>query len=117
MKNNCLGLKLFLSLLCALTFQFSVSSYAQQGEWTWMKGSAGNASGAVYGTQGVSALGNTPQGFYEPCEWRDKQRNFWLYGGYNNGSNYSNLWKYDPTTNEWTWIKGPGNLTDENSVH
>src|SRR5262245_12854614 len=73
---------------------------AKSGEWTWMKGSNTSVSNAVYGTQGVSDPANTPQGMYEPCEWRDKQGNFWLYGGddpsyYNMG----NLWKYSVATN------------------
>ncbi|HYV94319.1 MAG TPA: kelch repeat-containing protein [Chitinophagales bacterium] len=97
------------SLLLITLFCLQQSVYAQQGEWTWMKGSSGNAPNATYGTQGVPAASNTPEGLYEPCEWKDKSGNFWLYGGLNNAGDYaSNLWKYDVATNEWTWVKGPG---------
>src|ERR1700690_1821639 len=38
------------------------------------------------------------------------RRNFWFYGGNGYGLTneglLSDLWKYDITTNEWTWIKG-----------
>ena len=42
--------------------------------------------------------------------WTDAQGNSWLFGG--NGYSASNfgslndLWKYDVTTNQWTWLKG-----------
>ena len=81
-----------------------------------MKGNSGNATTAVYGTQGVPAAANTPHGLYEMCEWRDKQGNFWIYGGLNAGF-YSNLWRYDPITNEWAWMKGPGAVVNQTPVY
>ncbi|HYV94308.1 MAG TPA: kelch repeat-containing protein [Chitinophagales bacterium] len=112
--------KIFLLFFLSSIFYLLSShcAHAQSGEWTWMKGSAGNASFAVYGTQGIPAIGNTPQGLYEPCEWRDTDGFFWLYGGVNDNFDlYSNLWKYDPSTNEWTWVKGPGNFSNEAAVY
>ncbi|HYV94303.1 MAG TPA: kelch repeat-containing protein [Chitinophagales bacterium] len=98
---------LLLSFLSSAFYLLSSNAFAQQGEWTWMKGSSfGNQSG-TYGTMGVSDPANTPPGLYEPYEWTDKQGNLWLFGGYDGLSQYRNtLWKYDPSTNEWTWMNG-----------
>ncbi|HYV94307.1 MAG TPA: kelch repeat-containing protein [Chitinophagales bacterium] len=96
----------------------SLHAYAQAGEWTWMKGDSTTNSNGVFGTQGVVDSANVPQGLYEACEWKDKLGNFWIYGGLQSGSDpTSNLWKYDPLLNQWAWVKGPGNITDEVPVY
>ena len=80
---------------------------AQQGEWTWMKGSSGANDLGTYGTQGVSDPANNPASAFKAAEWTDKDGNFWLFGGTN--SNYGEMnamWKYDPSTDEWTWMRG-----------
>jgi gliding motility-associated-like protein len=81
--------------------------WAQVGEWTWMNGDSAQIPVAYFGTQGVFDPLNTPPALYEACEWTDLQGNFWLFGGANN---YSDLWKFDPSINQWAWIKGPGTL-------
>ena len=65
---------------------------------------------AVYGTQGVYAPGNTPPALYEACEWKDKQGNFWLFGGQDSTYtvSFSDLWEFNPAINQWRWMKGPG---------
>ena len=76
--------------------------------WVWMKGdSTNNLFSAVYGTKNVAASLNNPDGIYEGCEWKDKNGDFWLFGGVN-GFNYENnsLWKYDINSNNWTWKAG-----------
>ncbi len=82
------------------------STIAQQGEWTWMSGDSINGT-AVWGTQGVPSVNNKPPGLYESIAWTDHDGNFWLFGGVNNSSQYSALWKYDPLAGTWTWVKGP----------
>jgi hypothetical protein len=83
--------------------------FAQAGQWTWLKGLNGIGSFGNYGIQGVSSPANDPPGVYEPCEWTDLNGNFWFYGGSDQGyGERSDLWKYDPLTNEWTWMSGPG---------
>src|SRR5262249_16106602 len=80
---------------------------AQLGEWTWMKGKNGNNGNATYGVKAIPDSLNTPPAVYEPYEWTDKQGNFWMFRGY--GKNFyfrSTLWKYEPATNNWTWMKG-----------
>jgi len=58
----------------------------------------------VHGIQGVPSVNNHPPHAYEACEWKDKLGNFWAYMGGNSGG--ADLWKYNPVTNEWTWVKG-----------
>ncbi|MBA3681991.1 MAG: choice-of-anchor D domain-containing protein [Bacteroidetes bacterium] len=78
--------------------------------WTWMKGNIGFNLVGVYGTQGVSAPSNMPGGRTVAVEWVDANGNFWLFGGAGTANFFSgqlnDLWKYDPSINEWTWVKG-----------
>ncbi|HYV90865.1 MAG TPA: kelch repeat-containing protein [Chitinophagales bacterium] len=92
-------------LLSLIFLTVSVSSYGQSGEWTWMNGDSAQIPTAHFGTQGVFDSLNTPPALYESGEFTDNQGNFWLFGG---GNNYSDLWKFNPTINQWAWIKGPG---------
>jgi hypothetical protein len=81
-------------------------------EWTWVSGSdTANAVG-VYGTQGVASVNSVPGARGYAVSWRDKSGNFWLYGGegYNAtgiaSGDLSDLWEFNPTTKEWTWVSG-----------
>jgi Chitobiase/beta-hexosaminidase C-terminal domain/Galactose oxidase, central domain len=90
-------------------------------QWRWMGGSVEspcNAPAGVYGTLGTPAPGNIPGARYSAVSWTDVNGNFWLYGGFgqdgsNNGVNASgftgnmnDLWEFNPSTMEWTWIGG-----------
>ena len=77
-------------------------------QWTWMNGdSTVNISG-VYGSLGIPSAANNPGARQESVSWKDASGNLWLFGGRNYTSfGYLNdLWKYDPLTNQWTWVKG-----------
>lgn len=85
------------------------------GFWTWMKGDNSINQFGSYGTMGVANASNKPGGRLMNANWLDNYGNFWLFGGYgwaetgtgstgNQGLN--DLWKYSPTTNEWTWMGG-----------
>ncbi|MEI6817872.1 MAG: kelch repeat-containing protein [Bacteroidota bacterium] len=101
-----------------LILLITLNAYSQMGEWTWMNGDSTANSLGHYGTQGVFDSLNTPPGLYEACEWTDKQGNFWLFGGVgqNQGSCYSDLWEFNPSINQWAWIKGPG-ITDQTGIY
>src|SRR5687768_15224660 len=82
-------------------------------DWTWMHGEDSPNQYGVYGTQGVSGPLNTPGGRSGAVSWKDLNGNVWLFGGNGFGSMVSNgllgdLWKYDVTTREWTWVNGTG---------
>ena len=93
-------------ILLPLFIFSAMNCFGQAGMWTWISGANTLGSPGVFGTQGVPSVNNHPPGLYEYCEWKDKQGNFWVYGGWD--PSYSDLWKYDPLSNEWTWVKGTG---------
>jgi hypothetical protein len=89
----------------------SMNTIAQNpGEWTWVHGDSSLNYSGNYGTMGVPSPTNKPPGIYEGAEWTDNLGNFWLYGGESVTGWGDNLWKYNVTTNMWTWIKGSGNV-------
>ena len=77
--------------------------------WTWLKGFNGTTiptSTGSYGTMGVPSSTNLPSGRWNAMSWILNNK-FYLMGGSGLIGNYNNdLWEYDPTTNNWTWIKG-----------
>lgn len=93
----------------------------QTNEWTWIRGSNGPDDSGVYGTLGVASPMNEP-GAREFCvSWTDASGNFWLFGGegFDGAGNFGNLgdlWKYNPQTNEWTWMSGH-NTVDQNGTY
>jgi N-acetylneuraminic acid mutarotase len=93
-------------------------------EWAWMGGgSTFNCAGypqvychqpGVYGTRSQPAPGNIPGSRYLASNWRDKSGNLWLFGGdgFDSNSDWSylnDLWEFNPTTNQWTWMSGVSN--------
>jgi ELWxxDGT repeat protein len=80
--------------------------------WTWVKGSNSTNVVGTYGTQGTAAAGNTPGARQGGLTWIDSSGIFWLFGGFGYPSSgttaglLNDLWRYDPATNNWTWIKG-----------
>jgi PKD repeat protein len=75
--------------------------------WTWMNGdNIGNQPG-LYGTKCISTAETNPGSRMENrATWVDTQGNLWMMGGYINGDEYNDLWKYCMTTNQWVWIEG-----------
>jgi gliding motility-associated-like protein len=93
---------LFLLLIVQLSFA--------QRQWTWIDGSKGTDAHGNYGTLGAPAASNTPGSRMGACTWKDKQGNLWLFGGRGLGESssglLSDLWKYDPSNRQWTWMGG-----------
>lgn len=91
-------------------------------EWTWVSGTASFNSPGVYGTKGVASTGNTPGARTASVSWVDKSGNLWLFGGYSGDFYYANakywndLWKFNPVTNEWTWVSG-SNIGSQPAVY
>ncbi len=72
-------------------------------EWTWVAGSNSGSSygaGAVYGTMATASTVTTPGAQNDSAHWTDNNHNLWLFDG--------NLWEFNPTTKEWTWVSGWG---------
>jgi hypothetical protein len=78
--------------------------------WTWIGGATAVDQFGTYGTIGVASASNIPGSRSHAMSWKDNQGNFWLFGGHGYSSNsvgyLNDLWKYNPTTRSWTWIKG-----------
>ncbi|OSZ77733.1 hypothetical protein CAP36_15320 [Chitinophagaceae bacterium IBVUCB2] len=111
----------FLGLLLLI----ALHSFSQQNEWTWMKGdnspTFADSAAAVYGPLGIPGSGFRPGGRPNATMWSDASGNVWLFGGSGtiDGSSYGNLndlWKYNPSTNEWTWVKGD-NLLNVSGIY
>src|ERR1044071_7666111 len=99
-----LSKKLFKILVTGLNLFFCGKQSFSQGQWVWEKGSNTPNPIASYGIQGVPSASNNPPGLYEFNNWVDSQGNLWIFGGLDvNGDVYSDLWKYNPATNDWTW--------------
>lgn len=83
-------------------------------QWTWMKGSQSVNPTGSYGTLLVPSPSNDPPGRGSMAYWNDGNGNFWIYAGAGATSNaYSDVWKYDMSTNNWTWMNG--NSTYDNN--
>ena len=70
-------------------------------EWTWVSGFQ-TGGPAVYGTQGVPALTNSPGNRGGAVGWADSAGDLWLFGG----DAFNDLWEFNPSTKEWTWVSG-----------
>jgi len=75
-----------------------------------MNGSNSDQAVGFYGTRGVASPTNVPDGRGNAASWTDKSGNFWLFSGYALGvggtATPNDLWEYNPSTNEWTFIGG-----------
>ena len=79
-----------------------------------------NAAG-VYGTRGVANAANVPGAREFVTTGHDSAGHFWLFGGYGfdgvDSVGYLNdLWMYNPTTGQWTWMDGP-NAVDTSGIY
>ncbi|MES2516395.1 MAG: kelch repeat-containing protein [Bacteroidota bacterium] len=86
-------------------------------QWIWMSGSSvGNQSG-TFGTQGQASINNIPPARYDGNGWKDSNNDVWIFGGISSALGWLNdLWKYDSTTGEWTWISG-SNVSNQFPVY
>ncbi len=92
-------------------------------QWTWISGPQTTADpNGEFGTQGIPSVNNYPsaRGNGSIC-WVDNTGMFWLFAGdgvdaQNNSGILSDLWKFNPTTFEWTWVKG-SNLINQPAVY
>lgn len=101
------------SITLGALWKFDVATH----QWAWMGGSSNESGTApgVYGTLGQADPANTPGGRTGAVTWTDGSGRLWLFGG--NGFDaagvqrwLNDLWMFDPTTLEWTWIAGSDRL-------
>lgn len=81
------------------------------GQWTWFTGSSVVGATSSYGTQGVPTSSNVPGARAAAASWTDAAGRLWLFGGLStdtsqNPVDFNDLWQYQPTTGQWTWVGG-----------
>jgi N-acetylneuraminic acid mutarotase len=104
--------------VCLNAFGIALSAGAQTtapNEWTWIGGSNTANPPGVYGRLGTPAAGNIPGGRDSAATWTDSSGNFWLFGGeaFDANGNFgllNDLWEFQPSSQEWTWISGSSTL-------
>jgi hypothetical protein len=88
------------------------------GNWAWIGGSSAPYAPSTFGTLGVPAATNQPGSRRDAMTWTDNTGNLWLFGGNPDGTvgQTNDLWRYEPVTNTWTWMKGSG-VTNQPGVY
>lgn len=107
------------TVLCWLNdmWKYSVST----NEWTWIRGTNLANQNGIYGTKGVPSTTNQPGAREFMNSWTDSAGNFWLFGGEGFPASggiggLNDLWRYNPSTNQWTWMSGT-NIIDDPGVY
>jgi N-acetylneuraminic acid mutarotase len=82
-------------------------------QWAWMGGEYWVNQSGRYGTLGVADFGNMPGARSAASSWIDHNGDFWLLGGTGYDSSgtvgdLNDLWKYSPSSGQWTWMGGSG---------
>ena len=98
---------IYINTCCAYdrVLRYSIST----NEWTWIRGSIFNQAPPVWGSIGVPSAANNPGAGSSYAHWEDTNGNFWFANGYT----YAAAWRYNPVSNEWTWMTGnqtPNNM-------
>ena len=83
-------------------WEFSPAS----GQWTWVSGSDTVFAAGAYGSLGVAAPANVPPARWGGGSWIDGSGTFWLFGGNAFAGFLNDLWKFTPSTHQWTWVSG-----------
>ncbi len=110
-NNNCLWLFGGGNTLGSLSdlWKFDIST----NQWTWMKGANIVNQPPVYGIINIPSPTNEPGARWCYAKWKDSQGNFWMFSGAGINTGYRNdMWRFNPTTNEWTWMSGPNTPYD-----
>ena len=84
-------------------------------EWTWISGSNMRDQAGTYGTKGTAIPLNVPGARGTAVSWIYSSGRLWLFGGIGsdsagNSGGLNDLWKFDPTDLEWTWVSGSGTI-------
>ena len=94
-------------------WKFNIASQ----KWTWISGNNTSNQNGIYGTKGVSSVQNIPGARQAGIAWTGNDNKFYLFGGdgapYAGPASYLNdLWSFNPSNNEWTWISGSDTTFD-----
>ena len=84
---------------------------ASSGYWMHLKGSTMANVGSAFGTMGTAGATNMPSGRKNQSMVVLGNGNIFMMGGYGKDGNattglLNDLWKYNTTSSNWTWMKG-----------
>lgn len=79
--------------------------------WVWLNGDSLMDVTGKYGLKNTFSNNSKPGGREGASTWKDKDGNFWLFGGYGYSSTgvvayLNDVWKYSITNNQWAWVSG-----------
>ncbi len=114
MKNYPLLKKLLPAYLSVAFVLISHTVQSQINLWTWVGGDSASNGLPVFGTRGVPSSATNPGGAWGMMNFTDTSGNFYLFEGYVNRGNP--LWRYTPSTNQWTWMHGDSANTNTTST-
>lgn len=83
----------------------------QSQQWVWLQGSNAPDAPGIYGPQTIATASAMPGAREFMMSWIDLQGNFWMFGGdgFGNSNTFgrlNDLWRFNPQTLQWTWMKG-----------
>ncbi|MFL5786649.1 MAG: kelch repeat-containing protein, partial [Flavisolibacter sp.] len=89
-------------------------------QWTWMSGSNSNSNPGSYGIAGIASSSNVPGSRIGMTGWTDATGVLWMFGGDGYDANstvgyLNDIWKFDPISNQWTWMKGSNTVNQNGS--
>ncbi len=84
-------------------------------QWTWMGGFNAVNQWGNYGTIGSPSSSNLPGSRGYAVTWTDNSGYLWMFGGYGydasgNIQDINDLWRYNTSTNQWTWMNGSSSI-------
>ena len=91
-------------------------------QWTWVAGGTTALTPIVPGTKGVGSTSNHPGARAGMQTWVDGSGKFWLFGGdgwdtLGAHAPLNDLWKFDPTNSQWTWVSGASDVCSSCAVY
>jgi len=75
-------------------------------EWTWVSGYNIINKAPVNGTKGMPVPTNYPGSRNESAACWIENNNLWFFGGLATTGALNDMWRYNITTDEWTWMHG-----------
>ncbi len=89
------------------------------GQWTWVSGSVVASQAGSY--VAIGSVG-TPGSRSSAMTWTDASGRLWLFGGSGldgsgNWGPLDDLWRYDPATDQWTWMAGSSAIAAQGTYH
>ncbi|MBO6587068.1 MAG: T9SS type A sorting domain-containing protein [Gracilimonas sp.] len=85
-------------------------------QWTWESGSNIEGQMGVYGVKGEASDSNLPRARIHSVSWVSPDGDLWLMGGIGVGGFLNDLWRYDLSSEQWTWERGE-KFTYQNGVY